>query len=245
LREIDAVVGDLIADAARDGARVIILSEYGITPVSIPVHVNRALRQAGLLRVRREGDGELLDPCQSDAFAVSDHQIAHVYVTRTELLEEVRQIIASLPGVERVLDRAEQSTIGIDHERSGELVALARRDAWFTYYYWLDDRHAPDFARLVEIHRKPGYDPVELFVDPTMRFSKFSIGWRLARRALGFSTLMDVVPLDATLVRGSHGRLTDNAADGPVFISSEIRLMSDKPVAATAVKDLILHHIFY
>jgi predicted AlkP superfamily pyrophosphatase or phosphodiesterase len=244
LREIDAVVGDLIVNAARDGARVVILSEYGITPVSTPVHVNRALRQAGLLRVRREGDGELLDPSQSDAFAVSDHQIAHVYLAKPDLLEEVRHIIASLPGVERVLDRAEQSSVGLDHARSGELVALARRDAWFTYYYWLDDRNAPDFARLVEIHRKPGYDPVELFVDPAIRFPKFAIGWRLARRALGLSTLMDIVPLDATLIRGSHGRVTDNAADGPVFISSEHRLTPQGPVAATTVKQLILRHVF-
>jgi predicted AlkP superfamily pyrophosphatase or phosphodiesterase len=244
LRDVDAVAGDLIADAARDGARVVILSEYGITPVATPVHINRALRQAGLLRVRREGDGELLDPAQSDAFAVSDHQIAHVYVAKPELIEEVRRIIASLPGVECVLDRAEQSALALDHARSGELVALARRDAWFTYYYWLDDRNAPDFARLVEIHRKPGYDPVELFADPAIRFPKFSIGWRLARRALGFATLMDIVPLDATLVRGSHGRVTDNSADGPVFISSESRLVRDGPVVATAVKQLILRHAF-
>jgi predicted AlkP superfamily pyrophosphatase or phosphodiesterase len=244
LREVDAVTGDLIADAARDGARVVILSEYGITPVSTPVHINRALRQAGLLRVRREGDGELLDPAQSDAFAMSDHQIAHIYVAKTELIEEVRRIVASLPGVEHVLDRAEQSALAIDHARSGELVALARSDAWFTYYYWLDDRHAPDFARLVEIHRKPGYDPVELFVDPAIRLPKLAIGWRLARRTLGFATLMDVIPLDAALVRGSHGRVTDNAADGPVFISSESRLVPDGPVAATAVKQLILSHAF-
>jgi predicted AlkP superfamily pyrophosphatase or phosphodiesterase len=244
LREVDAVAGDLIADAARDGARVIILSEYGITPVSTPVHINRALRQAGLLRVRREGDGELLDPAQSEAFAVSDHQIAHIYVAKPELIEGVRRIVASLPGVECVLDRAEQGALAVDHPRSGELVALARRDAWFTYYYWLDDRHAPDFARLVEIHRKPGYDPVELFVDPAIRFPKLAIGWRLACRALGFATLMDIIPLDATLVRGSHGRVTDNAAGGPVFITSESRLVHDGPVAATAVKELILSHAF-
>jgi predicted AlkP superfamily pyrophosphatase or phosphodiesterase len=244
VREVDAVAGGLIADAARDGARVVVLSEYGITPVSTPIHINRALRAAGLLRVRREGDGELLDPGQSDAFAVSDHQIAHVYVARPELLDEVRRVVASLPGVERVLDRAGQGALGIDHARSGELVALARRDAWFTYYYWLDDRNAPDFARLVEIHRKPGYDPVELFVDPTIRFPKLAIGWRLARRALGFSTLMDVIPLDATLVRGSHGRVTDDAADGPLIVSSESRLLPDGAVAATAVKDLVLRHIF-
>jgi predicted AlkP superfamily pyrophosphatase or phosphodiesterase len=244
LREVDAVAGALIADAARDGARVVVLSEYGITAVSTPVHINRALRQAGLLRVRREGDGELLDPAQSAAFAVSDHQIAHVYVAKPGLIEDVRRIVAALPGVERVLDRAEQGAIGIDHPRSGELVALARRDAWFTYYYWLDDRNAPDFARLVEIHRKPGYDPVELFLDPAIRLPKLAVGWRLAKRALGFASLMDVIPLDPTLVKGSHGRLTDDPDDGPVFVTSEPRLVPDGPVAATAVKDILLRHVF-
>lgn len=244
LREVDAVVGTLIADAERDGARVILLSEYGIAPVSTPVHINRALRQAGLLRVRREGEGELLDPNQSDAFAVSDHQIAHIYVARADLVPEVRRVVSALPGVECVLDRAEQSAFGLDHSRSGELVALARQDAWFTYYYWLDDRHAPDFARLVEIHRKPGYDPVELFLNPAIRFPQLAVGWRLAKRALGFTSLMDVIPLDATLVKGSHGRVTENTADGPVFVSSEARLTPDGPVAATAIKDIVLQHVF-
>jgi len=244
LHEIDAVAGDLIADAECNGARVIVLSEYGITPVSRPVHINRALREAGLLRVRQEGEGELLDPSQSDAFAVSDHQIAHVYVVKSELITEVRRVVASLSGVDCVLDRAEQRAFGLDHPRSGELVALAKPDAWFTYYYWLDDRQAPDFARLVEIHRKPGYDPVELFLDPAIRFPKLSIGSRLARRSLGFKVLMDVIPLDAALVKGSHGRVTDNAADGPLFISSEARLTPDTPVGAVDVKDVILRHIF-
>jgi hypothetical protein len=132
----------------------------------------------------------------------------------------------------------------LDHDRSGELLALARPDAWFTYYYWLDNRNAPDFARLVEIHRKPGYDPVELFIDPAIRWPALAIGSRLARRALGFSTLMDVIPLDADLVRGSHGRITADSNDGPVFLSSERRLLPEGPVAATAVKQLILDHVF-
>jgi hypothetical protein len=123
-------------------------------------------------------------------------------------------------------------------------VALARADAWFAYPYWLDDRHAPDFARLVEIHRKPGYDPLELIVDPAIRFPKLAVGWRLARRALGFSTLMDVIPLDATLIKGSHGRVTDDAADGPVFLSSDGRLVPEAPVAASCVKQLVLAHVF-
>jgi hypothetical protein len=146
--------------------------------------------------------------------------------------------------VEHVLDRAEQRGFGLDHPRSGELVARACSDAWFTYYYWPDDRNAPDFARLVDIHRKPGFDPAELFIDPSISFPTLSIGWRLVRRGLGFATLMDVVPLDPTLVKGSHGRVTDVVQDGPAFISSESQLLPDTPVAAVAVKDIILRHVF-
>src|SRR4029453_3129914 len=144
------------------------------------------------------------------------------------------------PGVDLVLDRREQRAFGLDHPHAGELVALARPDAWFTYYYWLGDRGAPGFAHLVEIHRKPGYDPVELFLDPAIRSPKLAVGARLARRALGFRVLMDGIPPDAGLVKGSHGRLTDDAAAGPLFISSEPRLLADGPIAATAVKDAIL-----
>lgn len=244
LAEVDEVAGRLAADAERDGARVIVLSEYGITPVSTPIHINRALRAAGLLRVRIEDGGELLDVPQSSAFAVADHQIAHVYVAKPDLIGEVRRIVSALPGVECVLDSAEQRAFGLDHPRSGELVALARKDAWFTYYYWLDDRHAPDFARLVEIHRKPGYDPVELFLDPAIRAPKLAIGWRLAKRALGLRTLMDVIPLDAGLVKGSHGRPTDDPGSGPLLISSEPRLLPEGPVSATRVKEIILDHVF-
>jgi predicted AlkP superfamily pyrophosphatase or phosphodiesterase len=244
VRAVDTVAGALIADATRDGARIVVLSEYAVTTVSTPIHINRALRTAGFVRVRREGRGEILDPSQSDAFAVSDHQIAHIYISKPELVEPVRRLVATLPGVEHVLDRVEQGTFGIDHVRAGELVALARRDAWFTYYYWLDDQQAPDFARLVEIHRKPGYDPVELFVDPAIRLPKLAIGWRLLRRSIGFSTLLDVVPLDASLVKGSHGRLTEDRDDGPVFISSEKQMLPEGAVAATAVKHMLLRHIF-
>jgi predicted AlkP superfamily pyrophosphatase or phosphodiesterase len=244
LREVDAVAGELIDDAQRDGARVIVLSEYGITAVRTPIHINRALRHAGLLRVRVEDGGELLDAPECGAFAVADHQIAHIYVDRAELIGEVRRIVESLPGVERVLDRSELHQICLHHPRSGELVAIARRDAWFTYYYWLDDAHAPDFARLVEIHRKPGYDPVELFLDPALRFPGIAVGWRIAKRALGLRTLMDVIPLDADLVKGSHGRPTENDAEGPLFVSTEARLIPEGPLAATDVKGLILAHVF-
>jgi hypothetical protein len=157
---------------------------------------------------------------------------------------EVKRLVEGLEGVERVLDAEGKRAIGLDHERAGELVAISRPDAWFTYYYWLDDTRAPDFARLVEIHRKPGYDPVELFIDPAIRVPKLALGWRLAKRSAGFRTLMDVIPLDATLVKGSHGRPTDDEEEGPLFATSEPDLLPEGPVAATAVKGLILDHVF-
>jgi predicted AlkP superfamily pyrophosphatase or phosphodiesterase len=244
LRAVDAVCGELIAHVRRDGARVIVHSEYGITDVSGPVHVNRALREAGLLRVREERGLELLDPGASPAFAVADHQIAHVYVRQPERVAEVKALLERLDGVECVLDAEGKRGFALDHERSGELVALSRGDRWFTYYYWLDDARAPDFARTVEIHKKPGYDPVELFVDPQLLLPKARIAAKLLRKALGFRMLMDVIPLDATLVRGSHGRLTDRTEQGPVCISSQPELLGAEAIAATEFKQLVLNHVF-
>jgi predicted AlkP superfamily pyrophosphatase or phosphodiesterase len=244
VRAVDAVCGELIAMAEKEGAAVIVLSEYGITAVTGAVHPNRALREAGLLRVRTELGRELLDAGASAAFAVADHQVAHVYVADPARVPEVKSLLERLPGVERVLDHEGKKAAGLDHPRSGELIAISRADRWFTYYYWLDDARAPDFARTVDIHRKPGYDPVELFIDPKISLPKARIAAKLARKALGFRTLMDVIPLDASLVRGSHGRPTDREEDGPVFLSSERSLLPAEAVAATAVKGLILDHLF-
>jgi predicted AlkP superfamily pyrophosphatase or phosphodiesterase len=241
LKEVDDVAGDLIAFAEQSGLRIVVLSEYGITRVNRPVHINRALRETGFLSVREEDGGELLDPVASRAFAVADHQIAHVYIADPALTEPVRGVLERLPGVADVLDRSAQVGHGLDHPRSGELVALAEADSWFTYYPWLDDSRAPDYARTVEIHRKPGYDPVELFLDPGIRFPKLAVGQRLLRRKIGLRTLMNLIPLDPTLVKGSHGRLTA-AAEGPLIISSE--QLPEEPVAATDVKRIILDHVF-
>jgi predicted AlkP superfamily pyrophosphatase or phosphodiesterase len=244
LIDIDTVAGDL-ADAARaSGRTVVLLSEYGITPVDRPIHINRALRDAGLLTVREEDGGELLDPMASRAFALSDHQIAHIYVADPALLPTVRDLVEGLPGVEHVYGGSERTAIGLDHARSGELVAMADARSWFTYYYWKDDRHAPDFARTVEIHRKPGYDPVELFLDPAITMPKAAIGKRLLLRKLGFRALMDVIPLDPSLVRGSHGRLTDDTDDGPLVISDRPDLLKADRIAATSVKQLLLDAVF-
>jgi predicted AlkP superfamily pyrophosphatase or phosphodiesterase len=243
LKAIDAVCGELIDHVQRDGARVVVLSEYAITDVVGPVHINRALREAKLLAVRNELGREVIDPGACEAFAVADHQVAHVYVQRADMIAEVEDLLASVPGVETVLDAEGKRAIGLDHPRSGELVAMAAPDRWFTYYYWLDDAVAPDYARTVDIHRKPGYDPVELFVDPTLRAPKLKIGTTLLKKALGFRSLMDVIPLDAALVRGSHGRVVDDHR-GPVFITSEPALVEREVVDATAVKQLILDHVF-
>jgi predicted AlkP superfamily pyrophosphatase or phosphodiesterase len=221
LGEVDALVGELTKAAARSGAATVVVSEYGLEPVSQPVHVNRALREAGWLTVRATPVGEVLDPFASRAFAVADHQLAHVYVADAGDRGRVRTLLEGLSGVAAVLGEDGKRTHGLDHARSGDLVCVAERGAWFTYLYWLDDARAPDFARTVDIHRKPGYDPCELFLDPALRLPKLRIALRLAQKACGMRYLMDVIPLDASLVRGSHGRLPDEPADGPVFLASE------------------------
>ncbi len=198
LEEVDALCGELIEPAVRDGHRIIVVSEYGITPVVDAVHINRALRRAGLIRVRLEMGREILDAGASPAFALADHQLAHVYVQHGARVAEVKALLEGLDGVDLVLDEEGKRAHGLDHPRSGELVAIAKADRWFSYYYWLDDGRAPDFARTVDIHRKPGYDPVELFVDPAIRLPKAAIGWRLAKRKLGMRTLLDVISLKDT-----------------------------------------------
>ena len=243
VRAIDDVCGTLIAGLRARGRRILVLSEYGLVPVRAPVHINRALRQAGLLAVRDELGTESLDAGASEAFGVADHQIAHVYVRDQARVTAVKSLLTEVPGIDAVLDRREQAAISLDHERSGELVAIASADRWFTYYYWLDDRVAPDFARTVDIHRKPGYDPAELFVDPSLTTPKVRVALTLAKKALGFRYVLEVIPLDASLVRGSHGRVTERLDDGPVVISSE-RNVFGGPVESTAIRDLILAHLF-
>jgi predicted AlkP superfamily pyrophosphatase or phosphodiesterase len=242
LRELDAVCGTLIDYAAASGRHVIVVSEYGITPVVDAVHVNRALREKGWLAVRREEHGrEVMDPGASAAFAVADHQIAHVYVNDRARIGEVRALLERLDGVDSVLDEAGQRALGLNHPRSGELVAISKADRWFSYYYWLDDARAPDFARTVDIHRKPGYDPVELFLDPEIRLPMLATAWRLGKRKLGMRALLDVISLkDTALVKGSHGRLTDNPDHGPLVISSLADGLPAGPVEATAFKQLVL-----
>ena len=238
--EIDRVAGKLAEWAANSGATVVVLSEYGITPVRDGVHVNRVLRRAGLLAVQEVDLGwELLDAGQSAAFAVADHQVAQVYVKDPARIPDVKAVLEATEGVAEVLDREAMADFGLDHPRAGELVAVAAPDRWFTYYYWLDDAKMPDFARTVDIHRKPGYDPVELFLDPTIRLPAVKIAWTLAKKKLGFRTLLDVIGTDASIVRGSHGRLPERPEDGPVFLCTDGRAARDR-LEMHEVRDVLL-----
>jgi len=235
LRAVDAIVDGLIEFFAGRGVAVMLLSEYGIVPVSRAVHLNRLFRARGWLAVKDELGRDLLDAGNSRAFAVADHQIAHIYVRDPALLGEVRAALEATPGVARVLDTADKAAAGLDHERAGDLVAVAEGDAWFTYYYWGDDARAPDFARTVDIHRKPGYDPVELFLDPALRFPKLRIARRLLQKRLGFRMLMDVIPLDASLVKGSHGAPPADEGDWPILAVPAGGTPSPATMESTAV----------
>jgi len=235
LRAVDDIVGDLIQYFAGRGVQVILLSEYGITNVDHSIHLNRMFRRQGWLTVKDELGAEILDAGASKVFAVADHQVAHIYLNDRSLEKEVRDLLEKTDGVEKVLGASEKAVAGIAHARVGDLIAVAKENAWFTYYYWLDDARAPDFARTVDIHRKPGYDPVELFLDPKISAPKLKIAWRLLQKKLGLRMLMDLVPLDAGLVQGSHGRRPADKKDWPIIISEQPGLLGSGEVESTDV----------
>jgi predicted AlkP superfamily pyrophosphatase or phosphodiesterase len=242
VRELDDACAPLL-DATREvGARAWVVSEYGHAAVSRAVLPNQALRRAGLLAVRPGPFGEILDTFESRALAVCDHQLAHVYCREDADVPRARDALAGLPGVARIYSGQERSDLDLAHPRSGELIALSERDSWFAYPYWLDDRDAPDFARTVDIHRKPGYDPCELFFDPTLLWPKGRALFRLLQKKLGCRYLMDVIPLDPSLVRGSHGLPSATTDDGPLLIGDG-PAPADKPLPMSAVRDLLLNQV--
>ena len=220
LEKLDHVATGLIDYYESRGVRVLVLSEYGISPVTRPVHLNRLFRERGWLSIKNELGRETLDCGGSRVFAVADHQIAHVYVNDPTLLEEVRSLLGITPGVDEVREPLETWGSGIATERAGDFIAIAAPDAWFTYYFWDDDALAPDYARTIDIHRKPGYDPCELFIDPALCFPKLKIAKFLLKKKLGQRGLMEVIPLDATLVKGSHGRDRVPENERPVLLGT-------------------------
>ncbi len=237
LQAIDRVAGDLLDFYARRGVRTVVLSEYGITAVRRSIALNRVFRELGWITIKEELGRELLDCGASRVFAIADHQVAHIYVNDRTLLARARAVVEAVDGVEQVLDRDGKAAAGLDHERAGDLVAFSAEDAWFTYYYWNDETKAPDFARTVDIHRKYGYDPVELFVDPQLKLAKARIVGKLLRKKLGFRMLMDVIPLDPSLVKGSHGACPRDSAEWPVLIGAGTQADA---IEATAVHQRLL-----
>lgn len=221
LQEVDAEIKKLIDHFTSKGAKIILLSEYGITDVNNPIHINRILRSNNWLSLRKERGLELLDAGASAAFAVADHQIAHVYLNDASISDKVKSVLESTRGIELVLDKQQQKAYGLHHERSGDFVVMADENSWFTYYFWENDAVAPDYARMVDIHKKPGYDPVELFMT-----SKARAAYKMLKKKAGFRTVMDVIPLNADLVKGSHGRLCNDLQLQPVLIT-------DQPVGAS------------
>ncbi|MCA9285454.1 MAG: alkaline phosphatase family protein [Phycisphaerales bacterium] len=236
LRAIDGVIGSLLDAYERSGVKVLVVSEYGIEPVDNAVWINRTLREAGFLAWREELGREILDPGGSRAFAVADHQVAHVYVRDPADLPAVADCCRSQPGVDTVLDRDGQAAIGVDHPRAGDLVLVAAPRCWFAYGWWSEDDRAPDYARTVDIHRKPGYDPLELFLDPALSAPRLRIGWKLLKRRLGFRTLLDVIPLRTDLVRGSHGRVDTAPGLEPVLLG----VGRGDAVPAAEVRNIVL-----
>jgi len=247
--ELDAELAPLIDEAEADGYTVMVVAEYGIEDAHTPVDINRELRREGLLEVYVQDGREQLDPWTSRAFAVADHQVAHVYVKNEADIRRVAAILRALDGVDEVLDRQAQARYGLDHQRSGELVVVAEPGAWFTYYFWLDDSRAPEYARGVDIHRKPGYDPAELFFDPADRWAKAKAGVNLLKKKAGLRYAMSTVPLDPSCVKGTHGRLAESAQDMPLILCSDVSasteisalLESGRAVPAASVKSLVLH----
>ncbi len=211
LRKADDIVGRIAQKTSdlgiKDQTEFIMLSEYAFNDVNGAVPININLRDAGLLAIRVIQEKEYIDFELSKAFAMVDHQVAHVYV-KDDYLEEAKKIIRDIQGIDTVLaSNEEKDKLKINHPRSGDIIAISAKDKWFSYYWWYDVEKAPDFARKVDIHRKPGYDPVELFVDFKTR----------------------EIPLDTSLVKGSHGR-SANSATGEgysLYVSSSPNAIQD------------------
>ncbi len=245
LKELDFVLKDLITFYEAKGISPIVLSEYGINPVEGPFHINRLLRKEGLIHVREEKGLEILDAGASDAFALADHQIAHIYINNKSELDKIKNLLESCPEIDLVLDAEAQKKHHVNHERSGDLVVVAKKEYWFTYYYWLDDRKAPDFARTVDIHKKPGYDPVEMFTDPSKKMMLARVIFKLLKKKLGFRTLLNVIPLKAELIKGSHGSINVGEEYYPLFIHKADNITNtDEFINPTDVCGNILNQIF-
>jgi predicted AlkP superfamily pyrophosphatase or phosphodiesterase len=222
LVEMDNVLGRLREGIAKayggDEPLWLVASEYTIVPVNHVEYPNRVLREAGLLSVQSQADGEHLDFAASRAFAMVDHQLSHVFVQQPSDVAQVADLFRDREGIAEVLVGEERAKYELDHPHAGEVVLVSKSNSWQAYYYWLDDAVAPGFARTVDIHRKPGYDPVELHFDPATRS----------------------IPLNAALVKGSHGAPAVDDSQRGIILSSQPGVLVGRSLADTDVHDLVL-----
>ncbi len=222
--DLDAEIGRLIdgfAAAYGDATPLwLVASEYAITPVDHVLYPNRVLREVGLLTVRSSDAGEVIDFAASAAWALVDHQFSHVFVRDgdTTTLRRVAELMRFQTGVAEVFEPRHAAQYDLVHPNSGELVVVSEPTSWQAYYWWNDDAAAPTFARTVDIHRKPGYDPVELFFDPVTKG----------------------IPLNASLVKGSHGAPPIDPSQRGVLLSSDRGVFVEGPTADTDVADIVL-----
>jgi type I phosphodiesterase/nucleotide pyrophosphatase len=226
LKELDDVLGKLIerGEAAYQGQNVawLVASEYAIALVDHVTYPNRVLRQAGLLSIKDDG-GELIDFANTPAWALVDHQFSHVFVKDRDAATIGRAVdlFRGQTGIAEVLAGDERNKYDLDHERAGDVVLISSPNSWQAYYYWLDDAQAPKFARTVDIHNKPGYDPVELHID--------------------FATKS--IPLDATLIKGSHGAPVTSDAQRGILLSSQKGIIRKSAVADTDVCNIVMQRL--
>jgi predicted AlkP superfamily pyrophosphatase or phosphodiesterase len=224
--ELDEVIGRL-AEGMRtaygqDNLLWLAVGEYAIVPVDHVSYPNRVLREAGLLAVREENDGEHLDPLASRAWAMVDHQFSHVFVKHDDpqVVARVAELFRGQPGIAEVLSGTQLTRYSLHHPRGGEVVLVSEPHSWQAYYYWLSDERAPAFARTVDIHRKPGYDPVELCFDPATKS----------------------IPLDATRIRGSHGAPAMDASQRSVVVASQPGLFASESVADVEIFGAVMRY---
>jgi predicted AlkP superfamily pyrophosphatase or phosphodiesterase len=223
LKELDAEIGRLVEGfdrGYRESPLWLIASEYGIVPVESVSYPNRVLRDAKLLKIIENDDGETVDFVESKAFAMADHQLSHIFIQDSDpkLIKKVASMFRKQAGVAEVVTGDGLAKHGLNHPRSGDVVVISEPKSWQAYYWWEDDARAPKFAHTVDIHRKPGYDPVELFFDKKTK----------------------TIPLDATLVKGSHGAPANFPAQRGVLLSSEPGIFQGPTVKDTDVAGVIL-----
>lgn len=243
LQRMDREVVFLLEAARAEGRDIAIVSDYGWCAVQRPILINRALRQAGLLEVERLPNGERLEAGSSRAFAVVDNQVAHVYVANREDLASVRTLLEDLDGVDQVLDRDGQAALGIDHARSGDLVAISDASSWFAYPYWLEPEAAPDFEHCIAIFDKIGWDPTEILLRPGLG-GYLRMGLRVLQKQMRLAVPYDVCSGDPYRIRASRNARSADAGDQGAALITSWPLEHEGAVSMAALKDIFLQRMF-